>query len=336
MSIVRLGVGILPVLLFLLVLNFSDTYKLVRFRRVGYSLLWGIIGAIVAYFINSFLFQTLQFETGQYTRYISPFIEEMIKALPVYIMIRRHQIGFLLEGAIIGFCIGAGFGCVENIYYWNALPDADIFLIVIRGLGTAVMHAGATALFTLITAYGMERASRMSVMLFIPGLVIAIAIHSLYNHFLLSPPLTTIVFLIALPAILIIALIESERSMKGWLGVRLDSELALLDLVTDGKSSDTRAAKYYNLLHERLDSGMIRDVTEYMKLHIELSLNAKGVLMIREAGITLPPDEKIIDKLKRLKELDAIIGSAGKRALAPLLRFTMRDLWQLYMLENMN
>ena len=33
------------------------------------------------------------------------------------LLVHRHRVGFLVDGAILGFAVGAGFAVVENLYY---------------------------------------------------------------------------------------------------------------------------------------------------------------------------------------------------------------------------
>jgi hypothetical protein len=72
-----------------------------------------------------------------------------------------------------------------------------------------------------------------------------------------------------------------------------------------------------------------------MRLYTELSLRAKGILMLRENGLESPPaDEETREKFTELRYLEKSIGVTGLRALRPVLKLRQRELWQLYMLEG--
>jgi RsiW-degrading membrane proteinase PrsW (M82 family) len=122
----------------------------------------------------------------------------------------------MVDAAICGFAVGAGFAILENVQLLGSLPNSNIFLWVVRGFGTAVMHGGATALFGTIaktmhdrycaegdrgarTGHGRTGQCAAGALSSLPGLLIAVAIHSLYNHFLISPELSAIGIVIALP-----------------------------------------------------------------------------------------------------------------------------------------
>jgi protease PrsW len=72
-----------------------------------------------------------------------------------------------------------------------------------------------------------------------------------------------------------------------------------------------------------------------LRLYTELSLRAKGVLMMRGNGFESPPaDEATRANFTELRYLEKNIGATGLRALRPVLKLRQRELWQLYMLDG--
>jgi hypothetical protein len=69
-----------------------------------------------------------------------------------------------------------------------------------------------------------------------------------------------------------------------------------------------------------------------IKLHAELSIKAKGVILMRKAGLPVIIEDDIKDKLNELKYLEKSIGYTGKLAVAPIFKMSAKDLWQLYIL----
>lgn len=57
--------------------------------------------------------------------------------------------------------------------------------------------------------------------------------------------------------------------------------------------------------------------------------------MMREAGFEAPPDPALKATFEELRYLEKSIGKTGLRALAPFSGTSMRDLWQLHMLGEM-
>src|SRR5262249_48824293 len=145
----RLLAGFLPALIFLGVLIYLDSYKLVRLRWVVLAMALGGAAAAASYTVNGMLLSRLAMDFTTYSRYVSPLVEESAKALVLIWFIRSHKIGFLVDASIFGFAVGTGFALLENAYYLRSIPDTHIVVWVIRGLGTAVMHGGTTAIFAM-------------------------------------------------------------------------------------------------------------------------------------------------------------------------------------------
>jgi hypothetical protein len=72
----------------------------------------------------------------------------------------------------------------------------------------------------------------------------------------------------------------------------------------------------------------------YLRLHTELSLRAKGELMMRECGFRSDLEPDIKAKFEEMKYLERSIGKTGRLAMAPFLHVSGKALWQLYMLES--
>ena len=128
----RAPVGLLPVLIFLLVLVYMDSYKLVKLRTVLWVILTGALLPVAGYWINGYAIDFLNWDFQTYSRYAAPVIEEGMKACVMIYLFRTHRIGFLVDAAILGFAVGAGFGVVENFYYLYLASDAQT-----RGVGGA-------------------------------------------------------------------------------------------------------------------------------------------------------------------------------------------------------
>jgi hypothetical protein len=69
-----------------------------------------------------------------------------------------------------------------------------------------------------------------------------------------------------------------------------------------------------------------------LHIHLELSIRAKGLLLMRETGHEPPLDPEIAEKFAELRYLEKSIGKTGRLTILPILRWSSRDLWQLYML----
>ena len=95
-----------------------------------------------------------------------------------------------------------------------------------------------------------------------------------------------------------------------------------------GDFSSTRAGRYLQSLRDRFDGPVLGDMLCYLRLHAELSLKAKALLLLREAGLPDPEDPSLADSFTELRYLKTSIGPTGELALAPLLQRFTQDLWQ--------
>src|SRR5580704_1276408 len=144
---IELGLGLGPVLLFLAALLWFDSFKLVSFRMVVGVVLMGAIAAVACYAAGGLAMDLSHASFANYSRYGAPFLEEAMKAAVMILLFARNRIGFMVDAAILGLAVGAGFGAFENIYYAQIFPDANTGVWIVRGLGTAIMHASVTAVF---------------------------------------------------------------------------------------------------------------------------------------------------------------------------------------------
>jgi RsiW-degrading membrane proteinase PrsW (M82 family) len=333
-ELIRVCVSVLPVVLFLIVLIFLDSYKLVRFRSILTTVFVGVAVALVCLWVNTRLLNLWSWPTASYSRYVAPVVEEALKAGFIVYLIRSQRVGFMVDAAIHGFALGAGFAIIENLYWLGAQPDLTLFHCVMRGFGTAIMHGGATSLFALISQDWSERHESAGAALFLPGLGLAVIIHSLFNHFLISPVLSTAGLVVGLPLIMVAVFHHSEGALQKWLGVGFDSDAELLEMISTGRISDSRIGEYLASLKSHFSGEVVADMLCYLQLHVELSIRAKGKLLMREAGFPTPPDPATREKFKELAYLEDSIGTTGHLAIMPILRWSSRDLWQLHTLRK--
>ncbi|MFQ5770709.1 MAG: hypothetical protein ACE5HX_09245, partial [bacterium] len=178
----------------------------------------------------------------------------------------------------------------------------------------------------------IDRKSSDRVHLFVPGLGAAFMTHSFYNHFFLPPIIITVSFLIALPLLIVFVFEQSEKATRRWLGVGFDTDVDLLEMIITGKISQTRVGHYLQSLKSSFPGESIADMLCLLRIHLELAIRAKGILLMRESGFKPTSDPEIKAKFEELKYLEKSIGKTGKLAILPFLHTTSRDLWQLYML----
>jgi RsiW-degrading membrane proteinase PrsW (M82 family) len=329
----RFAVSLLPVVLFLLTLNYLDSFKLVHLRSLILALAVGCGVALASLSFNDTVIRAAGLERVTASRYVAPLVEEVLKAAYLAWLIARKRVGFMVDAAIVGFAVGTGFALIENTYYIKTLHSDRLVVWVIRGLGTAVMHGGMTAIYGLVTKTLFDRGGGKR-LAFLPGLALVVVLHSAYNHFILPPVTSTLVLHILLPAIMLLVFWQSERATRRWLGTQMDVDAELLEIIQSGGISESRIGTYVENLKHQFPPEILFDMLCYLRIRVELAISAKGLLMMREAGFKAAPPEGTREKFVELRHLEKSIGPTGRLALAPFLHQSTRDLWQIYMLDQ--
>lgn len=333
-SFINFAVSLMPVLAFLIALVVLDSYKLVRFLSVLLALVAGFLAAVVSYLADGGVLIYTGIDPNLFRRYVGPLIEELAKSLYLVYLIRSKRVGFMVDAAILGFAVGAGFALVENVYYLQQLDEQNPILWIIRGFGTAIMHGGATAIFAVIFKNVSDRGGSGLLGGFLPGYFIASAVHSFYNHFFFNPAVSTMLIIVLLPVVMTVVFRRSETSLRHWLGVGFDSDQELLEMLTSGRLMETHVGRYLQSLQEKFRPEALVDMICYLRIRVELSIEAKGILLMRQSGFDVPPGPDVKERFTELRELERNIGQTGKIALLPFLHKSDRELWQLYMLEE--
>ena len=293
-----------------------------------------MVAGLAAWAANVWLRPALGLEWDRYSRYVAPVVEESLKAAFVVWLLRRNKVGFVVDAAIHGFGIGTGFAFLENLYYLQANPGATFWSWVVRGLGTAIMHGGATSIVAMVSRALHNRSDPFRPWLVLPGLGVAVVLHSLYNHFLLQPdpgdgadrPGLSLPLRRRVPA-------QRTRD-EGVAGHGVRHRPGAARVVRSGQLSATPVGSYLRNLRSRFSAEAIVDMMCLLRLRAELAIKAKGVLMMREAGFDAAPDPTLKERFEELRYLERSIGKTGLLALDPFLHTGTRDLWQLTVLNE--
>jgi RsiW-degrading membrane proteinase PrsW (M82 family) len=333
--LIRAPIALVPVLLFLGALVQGDSYKLLRFKTVLAIAAAGALAAGASYVANVWAYAHFAGDFQAYSRYVSPWIEESLKAVVLVFLLRTRRVGLPVDAGIAGFAIGTGFALVENLYYLASRPDASLAVQVIRGFGTAIMHGGTATVLAIISVTLYERRPNGGLHLMLPGFLAAVALHAGFNQLLMRPALATLATVLVLPFVIYLVFQHSEQVLRDWLDTDLDSNVQLLELINSGTFLGSPVGRVLESLRDRFRGEDLADMLCLLRLHGELALRAKGVLLLRESGMEeLALDEETQDKLAELAQLERAIGRTGMLALRPLMIATGKDIWQLKLLKG--
>lgn len=327
-------VGLLPVIIFLVVLVYMDSYKLIRLKSVLAVILAGGLAAFAAMYLNGWLLQALDMQLNSYARYVAPLVEESLKALVIVYLFRSSRIGFLVDSAIMGFAVGAGFALVENYHYLQIYSQAGFGVWIVRGFGTAIMHGGVASIFAILSQTLTERQMKINPVYYIPGFAVAVIIHSAFNHFLVAPVLQAIGTLFILLPMLHLVFQHSARVMHDWLELDFDADADLIGMIESGEFSQSKVGQYLADLRRKFEGPMVVDMLCYLRIYTELAIRAKAALIARENGLEVPVGERTREKFEELRFLERSIGKTGCLAMKPFLHIERKDLWQMHVIDG--
>lgn len=329
----RFLLAIPPVFAFLWALRLLDTFRLVRLPRVIHAVGYGCGAALLCFLLDSAIFRMSPENADLHAKTAGPVIEEICTAAYVFWLVRTARVGFMVDAAICGFAVGAGFSLIENLYYMEVLGSSSLAVWTLRGFGTAIMHGGTTAIVGVVTARVPARSGHYQAIRFTAGLVLAIGIHIAWNIGLMTPLESSVAVLVGLPVLFWAIFVRSERALHRWMCDRLDHDIELLHIIQTGEYSDSRTSVYMQTLQLAFPPDEWRDMVRILEISAELSGTAKGNLLRVAAGLPPSPHPGVDKLLAEMQLLKKRVGKAAARAIAPLHTRSARDLWELNQLR---
>ncbi|MBE7942201.1 MULTISPECIES: PrsW family glutamic-type intramembrane protease [Ramlibacter] len=322
-------VALAPGLLFLAALWLFDSHGLTRPGRLLGVVLAGGACALLALVLGSVLRHALALDALRYARWVAPFLDESLKALVVVALLRLHRIGFLVDAAILGFAAGLGFAMAGSAGYMLAAPHAPLATWVVRGLGTALMQGALTALFAMLLLEVLYTVQHLRGLAMAGCLAAAIALHTAFDQFWLSPLASALGCLLLLPVLLYGVLRAGQARLARWLGpdASLDPQFLAL-LSSPGPAGDSPRGRYLQALRRHFDGPVAQDIQAYLRAYTALALRARQRQQARDAGGPLSAGESLAVHFDALDALAQRIGRTGLLALAPLLPMSRQALWR--------
>jgi RsiW-degrading membrane proteinase PrsW (M82 family) len=330
------GVALVPVLVLLAMFTWLDAFELMSFREIVVLLLLGGVAALVAWPISGRMLDTLPIGFSSYSRYVAPWIEEALKGLVMVGLFRLNRIGYKLDAVISGFAIGAGFSVVENIFYLSLFPYYGMGTWLVRGLGTAVMHGTTLAVLAAIAHELAERETRaaasefhFNLLWFLPGYLLAVAIHVLFNHFPDRPLLSMMGAILIAPFALMAIFQFGTAEAEKWLTVELAEHKKQLETLRSGEWPDSASGRKIAALASRLDAEGARRVRRYWELQAWLVAEAEETMMEEAEGEVSIDPQQIRAAFAELAGLKRALGRSTFAALKALLPFSRNDQWEV-------
>jgi RsiW-degrading membrane proteinase PrsW (M82 family) len=330
------GVALVPVLVMLAIFVWLDAFALMSLKEIFVLLALGAIGALAAWPVSGRLLDTLPIGFSLYSRFIAPWIEEAIKAAIMIALFRMNRIGYKLDAVISGFAIGAGFSLVENIFYLTLFPNYGTGTWLVRGFGTAIMHGTTLAVLAAIAHEFAERETReaaadydFSLMWFVPGYGVAVALHTAFNQFPDRPMISMMAAILVAPIALIATLNFGTAEAQRWLAAECAEHKAQVDTLRAGRWPDGPAGRKIAALAERLDPEAVKRIRRYWELQAWLVAEAEETMMEEAAGDAEFDAAAVRAAFAELDGLRRAIGRSTFAAMQALLPFSRNDYWEV-------
>jgi protease PrsW len=340
-GVLKAAIALAPVLALLFLLDRLDVFNLITMREICALLGAGAALAAFGLLLNGALISALRSDFTAYSRLVGPAVEEALKAAPILFLYMHNRLGFKLDAAIAGFAVGAGFSVTENIWYLFTLVDANMSAWLVRGLGTAIMHAGATALFAVIShemterqAEGASAGYRFNALAFAPGLAAATAAHATFNLLPGQPTLAMLATLLLIPLTLFLTLVRSEAATRRWLQTDEAAHRRLLAEIRADHFLDTEIGRSVGAVITKLPQACAADALAYVERKIELVLRAEELLIAAHSDENVEILASDREKFAALDALEAKVGKALTAALDARIGLSRNDVWELGQLRR--
>ena len=326
--------SLVPIALYLVVLRSFDAFSMVRWRTILCWMAWGVASALLTCGLVKLAHATGHAWTAPW---VSPVIEEVLKALPLLYLVWRRKAVFTAETQLFGEAVGGGFALVENVIYLLHFPHMDFATALVRGLGTGLLHMGCTALVATLTLVCVQHLSRrhragigLAPLFFLPS----VAFHTFHNVADVSPMTFMVLMMLVFFVTFYVVYRIGERGVVAWLDVSMENDVKLIAALREGRLAETKAGEYLTQLREHFEPLVFFDMCVYVQLYLELLIQSKARVMLRDAGIEQPMTPEQTEARKaRLAELDAIRHRVPRMAihlLRPLVHATDKDEWAVW------
>jgi protease PrsW len=335
-EVVHWGLALVPVLVLLVIFVGFDAFKLMSLSEVVVLLLLGGIGALAAWPVAGRMLDTLPIGFSFYSRFVAPWIEEVIKAALMVLLFRMNRIGYKVDAVISGFAIGAGFSVIENIIYLVRYPDYAAGTWLVRGFGTAIMHGTTLALLAAIAHQFAERELRESagefdfhLWWFLPGYLLAVGLHTGFNQFPDRPLLAmlgaSLFAPIAMAAIFAFGTAEAER----WLKAESVAHHLQLDALRTGNWPEGPAGQRIAAFAARLDDESVKRIRRYWEVLAWLVTQSEETMIEEAEGHLAIDADQVRAAFAELSGLKRALGTSTYTAVRALLPFSRNDYWEL-------
>ncbi len=306
---------LLAVLFPIAFLAFLGSQNMYRTGKLQYNLLsmgWGIVSYYLAAYINSTIFHNGWADRDQIVRFIAPMVEETLKCLIVFYLIRRKDFVYIMDGIAYGFGAGIGFAVLENIEYVTAAPAGiALSLALARVFSTNIIHATGTAIIG--SALGYSRLANDASRIFFPlgGLLFAIAGHAGFNNLVTSGAALIFAFIYTGVGIFVISLIVRYGLRKA--SIDIQNSISMLDSITANEAALVNRVRTLDEALKPMEKYVspedLEKVRDFLILQAQLGLQRNNLNNTQNGPLRDGITQEIDSLKKRIDEVRHSLGA---------------------------
>jgi len=296
---------------FLAFLGSRNMYRTGKFHYILLSMGWGIVAYYLAVYINTALLHNGWINLDQLKRFGAPIIEEILKCLIVFYLIRRKDFIYIMDGIAYGFGAGIGFAVLENIEYVTAAPAGmALALALARVFSTNIIHATGTAIVG--SALGYSRLADDTSRIFFPlgGLLFAIVAHAGFNNLVNSNMALTFAFIYTGIGVFIISMIVRYGLKKA--SIDIQNSIGMRDSITANEAALVNRVRTLDEalkpLTKYFSPNDMTKVKDFLILQAQLGLQRNNMNNAQDVSLRDGITQEIDSLKKRIDEVRNDLG----------------------------
>jgi RsiW-degrading membrane proteinase PrsW (M82 family) len=251
----------------------------------------------------------------QIDQFVAPVVEEILKGLAIWILVRRPKFNYFVDGAIYGFTAGMGFAILENFEYVLGHPSVAINVAVNRVISTNLMHAASTATLGIVLGIARFRKPAPRILLSLGGLATAMLLHGGFNNIVtrLASDLFLLGYAITIgagAAFLIVMLIKRGlREEKKWIGETLNDDLRVERQEAAAVQKLDNVDKVISHLAERLGEDKAEQIRKLLYIQAKLGIKTKSAEKMENEKLRVAILAEVGELRKEMETARKMIGS---------------------------
>jgi len=291
-----------------------DKYKTGEKWVVGISVLAGLAAYYAATQINPATMRFGWVDYDQMVRFVAPTVEEILKAVILFFLVRRAKFTYFVDGAIYGFAVGIGFAVIENFEYIFGHSDVAMAVAVNRVISTNLMHAAATAVTGIVLGWARFGKPALRLPLYLTGVLPAIALHTGYNNLVTRVTsgllLVYAIFVGAGAAGLIILMIRRGlKEEQGWIQEKLGAADRVEQQEVAAVQNIDRMEPVFKRLTDTFGAETAKRIEQLLVIQARLGIQRKAAEKMSDEKMRLAIQAQIGELRIEMETIRKQIGS---------------------------